>query len=159
MTSASTQIKRPASEVFRFVCDWRDFEGLWEKSIQILAPESLATTRLGQVTEYVHTSGKVVTHVVSTVIRFEEYRVIEWDVGFPKIIDAGRADSPPFPNVLITCELDEHEAMTQLKVSIKVHGRCPVMLKVFFILGLMFQRYAITRSLRTIKTKLESAPC
>jgi hypothetical protein len=155
--SATTQIRRSASDVFAFVCDWRNFESLLEESsIEVLTPQPPVNARLGQVMEYAQTRGNTVMHTVSTVTRFEECSLVEWDIGFPKVVDAGREETPPLPSILVTCELSGHEATTQLKVSFKVHGRSPAILKFFFVVWLVFQRYQIVRGLRTIKTRLES---
>jgi hypothetical protein len=155
----STLIRRPASEVFRFLCDWRNYERLWGKPIQILNPESAVSTRLGQVTEFAQPAGKVVIHGISTVTRFEEFRLVEWDTSFPKIIDAGRVETPPFPKVLVTCEFSEQEAMTRLKVSVKAHGKCPVAMKLILMVALEFQRKSLAKCLRAVKTQLESGSC
>jgi hypothetical protein len=157
--SVSTQINCPASDVFRFVCDWRNYESLWDKSIQIMTPDSLVSTRLGQSTEFAHASGKVVVHAVATVVRFEEFSLVEWDTTFPKVINAGREENPPLPDVLVTFEFSGNEAMTRLKVSWKIHGDYPLAMKLITGVGMLFQRRKLAKGLRRIKMQLESPQC
>ena len=156
LLSAITEIGRPASDVFRFVCDWRNYESLWGKAVQIRAPESLAGTRLGQVTELTHSSGNVVMHAIATVTRFEESRLVAWDTSFPRVIDAGRVKDPNLPNFLVVCEFDEHEARTRLKVSLKLHGKCPAAMRLILMVVMLFQHRTLAKGLRTIKAQLES---
>jgi hypothetical protein len=154
--SASTEVRRPVRDVFRYVCDWRNYQDLWGESIQILNPESLDDARLGQVTALTQTSGKAVMHAVSTLTRFEEDRLVEWDTAFPKVVNAGREENPPLPNVLVTCEFSEDDALTRLKVSLKVHGKFPVAMKLIVVVGILVKRRSLAKSLRAIKMQLEA---
>lgn len=155
MSTVSVHINRPASDVFRFVCDWRNYRHLWVDSIQIRTPESLAETRLGQTTEFAHTSGKVVTHVICVVTRLEEGRLVEWDTKFPKVLNAGKEENPPLPNVRATCEFIELGAMTLFKLSTTVHGDFPWAMKFMMRAILLIQRRALAKGLRAIKAQLE----
>jgi hypothetical protein len=95
-------------------------------------------------------------HGVSTVTRFEGCSLIEWDTTFPKVVNAGREENPPLPSILVTCELSEGETMTQLKVSLRVHGSCPAAMKIIMKVAMLFQRPTLAKSLRTVKARLES---
>ena len=95
-------------------------------------------------------------HAVSTVTRFEVDRLVEWDTAFPKVINAGREENPPLPNVLVTCEFRQDDGLTNLKVSIKVHGKFPVAMKLIVLVGMLVKRRSLVKSLHFIKTQMES---